>query len=92
MYVVVNKGSKNAWGELRGYRLVPGVGSPVYLVVQNSTTAQQTANFATHHLFVTKQKDSEQVSSTFANLLDPEDPLVNFNKYFNGESLDQEDL
>jgi len=92
MYVVVNKDAKNSWGELRGYRLSPGVGSPIHLTVQNSTTGRQTANFATHHLYVTKHKDSEQSSSTFANILDPDDPLIDFNKFFNGESLDQQDL
>jgi len=92
MYVVVNKEAKNQWGELRGYKLASGVGSPVHLTARNSTTVKQTANFATHHLFVTKQKDTEPVSSTFENLLDPDDPLIDFNKFFNGESLDQQDL
>ena len=92
MYVVVNKDSKNSWGELRGYRLAPSLGSPIHLTVQNSTTAKRTANFATHHLYVTKHKDSEQTSSSVGNLLDPDDPVIDFDKFFDGESLDQQDL
>lgn len=92
MYVVVNKEAKNPYGELRGYRLLPGVGSPIHLTAKNSSIAMQAANFATHHLYVTKQKDTEPRSSSDLNMVFPDDPSVDFNKFFDGESLDQEDL
>jgi len=50
------------------------------------------ANFATHNLFVTKQKDTEPRSAAAWNNRDASDPLVDFNAFFDGESLDQEDL
>ncbi|KAH8883689.1 amine oxidase catalytic domain-containing protein, partial [Thozetella sp. PMI_491] len=90
MYTVVNKDAKNQWGELRGYRLIPG--SVAHLTVQNSTIAGNSVNFATNHLFVTKQKDSELKVSTMENAEYPNHPLIDFNKFFDGENLVQEDL
>ncbi len=92
MYVVVNKEAKNAYGEMRGYRLIPGVGSRIHLTPQNSTIAKQSANFATHHLYVSRQKDSEARSSFPSNSHERDNPFVDFNKFFDGESLDQQDL
>ncbi|TVY73173.1 Membrane primary amine oxidase [Lachnellula suecica] len=92
MYLVVNKDSPNAYGELRGYRIAPNLGSPIYLTVQNSSVAQLSNRFATNHLFVTKQKDTELKSTSAWNGQDPGDPLVDFDTFFDGESLDQEDL
>jgi primary-amine oxidase len=89
---VVNKDSPNQFGEYRGYRIAPNLGSPVYLTVQNSSTSQKTTRFATHNLFVTKQKDTEPRAAAAWNNQDPADPLVNFDTFFDGESLDQEDL
>lgn len=62
------------------------------LTIQNSSIAQNAANHADHHLYVTKQKDTEARAANPYNLLDPVDPLVNFAKYFDGESLDQQDV
>jgi primary-amine oxidase len=92
MYVVVNKESLNPYGEYRGYRIAPNLGSPTYLTVQNSSTAGLANKFATHNLFVTKRKDTEPRSAASWNKQDPFDPLVNFDEFFDGESLDQEDL
>lgn len=92
MYTVVNKGSVNQFGELRGYRIAPGMGSPAHLTVQNSNNLRESGHFAEHNLFVTKQKDTEPRSAAAANAREPSEPLVNFAKFFNGESLDQEDL
>ena len=92
MYVVVNKESVKLYGEYRGYRIAPYLGSPTYLTVQNSSTARRTNRFATHNMFVTKQKDTEPRSAAAWNNQDPYDPLVDFDTFFDGESLDQEDL
>lgn len=64
----------------------------MYLTVQNSTNAQRAVNFATHNLFATRQKDTEPKSVAAWNNQDLSDPLVDFNEFFDGESLDQEDL
>jgi primary-amine oxidase len=90
--VVVNKESVNPYGEYRGYRIAPNLGSPAHLAVVDSSLMGDAANFATHNLFVTKQKDTEPRSAAAWNNRDASDPLVNFDAFFDGESLDQEDL
>jgi primary-amine oxidase len=89
---VVNKDAPNAYGEYRGYKISPNLGTPVYLTVEDSSNLQRAANFATHNLYATKQKDTEPRSAASWNNQDPSDPLVDFNEFFDGESLDQEDL
>jgi primary-amine oxidase len=64
----------------------------IHLTVQNSTVGVNAVHQASHHLYITRQKDTEARASNPSNLMDPDDPLVNFAKYFDGESLDQEDL
>ncbi|KAG0134675.1 copper amine oxidase [Tuber indicum] len=92
MYVVVNKDQPNKFGSSPGYRIMPGTGTPIHLTIQNSSNLQKAAEFATHHLYVTKHKDTELHSSTAANSMNPKDPLINFSKCFDGESLLQEDI
>lgn len=62
------------------------------LTIQNSSLAQNSINHADHHLYVTRQKDTEARASNPFNILDPVDPVVNFARYFDGESLDQQDV
>ncbi|KAL2216423.1 copper amine oxidase [Thermoascus aurantiacus ATCC 26904] len=92
MYTVVNKDAKNKYGEYRGYRIVPSSGNMIHLTVQNSTNLKDSANWASHHFFVTKQKDTEMRNAYPYNSLDPEFPVIDFNKFFDGESLEQEDI
>ncbi|KAJ4002737.1 hypothetical protein NW766_012667 [Fusarium irregulare] len=91
MYAVVNKDKKNPYGELPGYRIVPASGV-AYLTVQDSNITQNAGHHTTHHLYVTRQKDNETYAAGAYNSLTPEDPQVDFNKYFNSESLVQEDV
>ena len=91
-YIVVNKDAPNPWGELRGYRIAPGYGSPIHLTPINSTIAGATANFATHHLYVTKRKDTEPSSSSRLNIMDNDDPYIDFARFFNSENIEQEDV
>lgn len=63
-----------------------------YLTVQDSSVTKNAAHHTTHHLYVTRQKDNETYAAGAYNSLTPEDPQVDFDKYFNGESLDQEDM
>lgn len=91
MYAVVNKDEPNAFGEYPGYRIWPATGV-AYLTVQDSNITANSAHQSTHHLYVTKQKDSEDTCTHQYNSVEIQDPPIDFNNYFNGESLDQEDL
>ncbi|EMD62215.1 hypothetical protein COCSADRAFT_183317 [Bipolaris sorokiniana ND90Pr] len=91
MYAVVNKDAPNKYGELPGYRIVPASGV-AYLTIEDSDVTQNAAHHTTHHLYVTRQKDNEIYAVGAYNSLTPEDPQVDFNEYFNGESLVQEDI
>lgn len=91
MYTIVNKDAKNKWGEARGYRILPGR-SNVGLPSHKSPFFLKSAEFAKLPFAVTRHHDSEQGSSAALNQNVPEAPLVEFNKFFDGESLVQEDL
>ncbi|KAL8952143.1 MAG: hypothetical protein Q9222_001920 [Ikaeria aurantiellina] len=49
-------------------------------------------NWATHHLYAVQRKDSEPHSAYPYNGWDPNAPVIDFNKFFDGDSLDQEDV
>jgi primary-amine oxidase len=91
MYQIVNKEHKNKWGEHRGYRVMPGV-SPVHLPSQNSPFFRKSGQFAKQQFAVSRQHDHEQQATATLNQNVPEAPMLEFWKYFNGESLAQEDL
>jgi primary-amine oxidase len=94
MYVVINRDVKNAFGEARGYRIMPGtgIGTPPHLTIANSSVLLNSAKWAEHDFFVTKFKESEVKSSTPMNYLTPDNPLIRFDHYLNGEDLVDEDL
>ncbi|KAK2746498.1 hypothetical protein FQN57_003124 [Myotisia sp. PD_48] len=92
MFAVVNKDTPNKYGEYPGYRIVPATHNAAYLTVVDSSNLKQCANWAKHHLYIVKQKDTEPQSTSPYNCLDPAAPVVDFDKFFNGESLEQEDL
>ncbi|KAK8065730.1 Copper amine oxidase [Apiospora hydei] len=91
IYAVVNKDELNKFGEAPGYRIHPAAGV-IHLTVKDSSVAGKALNVANHHLHATKFKDTEVRASSPYNLLDVEDPLVDFAKFQDSESLDQEDL
>lgn len=64
----------------------------IFLTISNSSNVMNAVNFADHHFYVTKQKDTEAQGTHPYNVLNPADPLIDFAKFFDGESLDQEDL
>lgn len=68
-----------------------GIGTS-HLTVQNSSNAGKAAHFTTKDLFITKQKDTEPRAADSFNAYEVEDPLVDFSKFLDGESLEQEDL
>ncbi|GAA6059733.1 hypothetical protein JCM10212_000261 [Sporobolomyces blumeae] len=92
MFLIYNKAEKNKYGEERAYRIMPSRGGGIHMAMKKSSNLGPSANFATHHLFVTKQHDSEHSSSHASNAADPYDPVIDFGKYLDGEDLVQEDL
>ncbi|KAJ3749653.1 copper amine oxidase [Lentinula detonsa] len=92
MFMIVNKDAPNEFGEPRGYRIMPSKGGGMHATIQNSSNLINSMNFATHALYVTKQKDTEPRASNANNDYDPANPVVDFAAFFDGESLDQEDL
>jgi primary-amine oxidase len=67
-------------------------GSTGHLTVQSSTVLGQSANWANHNIYALQQHDTEPKSAYAFNSYDPHHPAVDFNDFFNGESLDQEDI
>ncbi|KAH8888326.1 putative membrane copper amine oxidase [Thozetella sp. PMI_491] len=89
--LVVNEDQKNKFGENRGYRVLPYTGT-ARLTVEESSNLVNAARWAEHDFFVTRQHDTEPKSSHPFNNQDVFDPPVNFDQFFNSESLRQEDL
>lgn len=88
---VVNTAQPNKYGEYRGYRILPSQGT-IHLTVQNSTNLANAARWAEYDIMVTRQHDTEPRSAHPYNNQDVHDPPIDFSKFFNGESLTQEDL
>jgi primary-amine oxidase len=89
--VVINTDSPNRFGEYPGYRIAPST-PPQHLTVQDSSALVDAARWANHDVQITLQKDTEPRSSHSRNNQDTHNPPVNFDAFFNGESLLQEDL
>ncbi|EEB93893.1 hypothetical protein MPER_07393, partial [Moniliophthora perniciosa FA553] len=90
-YSIVNQDKRNAWGNMRGYSLHPGY-SPIHNTVVGSKRLLENANWARYNLAVSKRKETEPSSSSTWNMNLPGDPVVNFHKFFDGDSLNQTDL
>ncbi|TFK18079.1 amine oxidase catalytic domain-containing protein [Coprinopsis marcescibilis] len=88
---IVNKEQTNKWGNPRGYALHPGY-SPIHNTVVGSKRLEKNANWARNNIAVTKRKENEPSSSSMWNLHLSGAPAVNFDNFFDGDSLDQEDL
>lgn len=91
-YIVVNKDKPNEFGEYPGYRIYPSVGSSIHSTIVDSTLLGNAVNWATHQLYATVRKDSEPSSTDILNVKNINNPPVDFNSFFNGESLTQQDL
>ncbi|KAI5363237.1 putative copper amine oxidase [Septoria linicola] len=89
-YRIINTAMPNKYGEPRGYRIQPE--STCHLTVQNSSNLADAVNWAKYDLAITKQKDTESCSAHPYNGQDIYNPPVDFDKFFDGESLEQEDL
>jgi primary-amine oxidase len=91
MYVITNKNQTNKWGEPRGYRIIPGR-SPIHLSTKQSPFSLKNCEFAKSNLAITRQHDTEPLANSFQNINLPWKPQQDFLKFFDGESVDQEDL
>ncbi|KAK3361962.1 amine oxidase catalytic domain-containing protein [Lasiosphaeria ovina] len=89
--IVVNEAEQNAFGENRGYRVLPYTGTS-HLTVENSSNLNNAGRFAEFDVQITKQKDTEPRSAHAFNSQDTFDPPVDFTKFFDGESLRNEDV
>lgn len=92
MYSVVNKDKPNEFGEYPGFRIYPSTGSSIHLTVENSSVFPNRVNWATHQLYASQRKDSEPISAHPAYLYGVDKGWVDFNDFFDGESLEQEDV
>ncbi|KAH8653519.1 copper amine oxidase [Xylariales sp. PMI_506] len=89
--IVVNQNETNQWGEYRGYRVLPMTGA-LHLTVENSSNLVNAARWAEYDIQVTQQHDWEPRAAHPYNSQDVNDPPINFAEFFDGESLEQEDL
>lgn len=89
--LIVNQGELNKYGEKRGFRILPSAGV-AHLTMENSTVLRNSANWATHDLMISVQKDTEPRSAHRFNNQDTANPPIDFANFFNGESLKQTDL
>jgi primary-amine oxidase len=90
-YAIVNKDTPNRFGEYPGYRLKRSAGT-VHLTQGNDTSVGKAGSFATHDFYITKQKDEENRAADAWNQFVVGDPLVEFERFFDGEGLEQEDV
>ncbi|KAK3701618.1 hypothetical protein LTR37_015369 [Vermiconidia calcicola] len=88
-YLVYSADQKNAWGERKSYRITSGtgLGSTPHLTILNSTTLGDSARWAEHDIWVLQRKDTEPRSADPLNYFAPHDPLIDFTKMANHESL-----
>ncbi|CAO2648787.1 Nn.00g097360.m01.CDS01 [Neocucurbitaria sp. VM-36] len=91
IFAIVNKDSPNRFGEFPGYRIKRSAGTS-HFTTGNSTNTRKAAASAYHDFYITKQKDTEPRAADSYNQFAPEDPLVDFTRFFNDESIEQEDV
>jgi primary-amine oxidase len=88
---IVNTDKPNKLGEYRGYRILPSDGTTHFTNNQSSNLANCIHPF-TFDVAITKQKDTEPQSTHPSDENDVWNPMVNFDTFFDGDSLMQEDL
>ncbi|KAJ5678298.1 membrane copper amine oxidase [Penicillium maclennaniae] len=81
---------KTPYGEYRGYRILPSTGT-VPLTVENSNL-RNAGQWAGYDVQVTQHHDTESRSAHAKNNQDVENSPINFDQFFNGENLTQQDL
>lgn len=59
----------------------------MHLTIQESNNLLESQSFATHALYVTRQKDTEPNCAHSNNAYDPGNPIVKFSDFFDGEFI-----
>jgi len=90
MYNVISN-KTNAWGEPRGYRIVPGR-SNIHLSTMNSPFSLKNSQFAKSHLALSVQHDNEVFANSFQNVNLPSKPQQDFGKFFDSEKTVGKDI
>ncbi|KAJ3331836.1 hypothetical protein HDU76_002084 [Blyttiomyces sp. JEL0837] len=92
VYTIINPTNTNKWGNPRGYRIIPFT-NPQYLhLTSDNKRAKLNANWGKYAMAITKRKDTELSSSCTWNQNLPLAPLVDFDKFIDGENIEKEDL
>ncbi|MBH1945620.1 hypothetical protein I5L01_15495, partial [Erythrobacter sp. YJ-T3-07] len=91
MFCINHATKTNKWGTNRGYRIVPGR-SNIHLTTLNSPFSRNNSQFSKSQLAVTRQHDTEVWANSVQNLNMPYKPQQDFSKFFDGESIEGEDL
>ena len=92
--LILNKEARNRHGEHRAWRVQPST-PPVHLTVLNSSSLARSARWAETDVSISRVKAdgaAEARSANPYNNQDVHDPPVDFGRFFDGESLDQQDL
>lgn len=89
LFLVYSADKKNAWGERKGYRIVSGtgMGNTPHLTIVNSTSLGTSATWAEKDIWVVRHKDNEPRGADPLNYIAPHEPLIDFAKIANAESL-----
>lgn len=87
---IVNQDAPTHFGEFRGYQILPD--HVAHLTVLNSSDLVNSAHYAEYDVQITQQHDWEPRSAHPLNHHDVHDPPINFDRFFDGESLNQTDL
>ncbi|KAJ3199413.1 actin binding protein [Entophlyctis luteolus] len=88
--IVKNAAQNNSWGENRAYRIAPIMFAT--LGIDDSPFMTEGANWVHDNVAFSVYHDDERYSSDEFNQESHSKPLVNFNDFFDGESLVQQDI
>jgi primary-amine oxidase len=89
--LILNEDEKNRHGEYRAWRVMPYTGTG-HLTIEDSSVLLQSAKWAERDLMFSVAKDTEPRSASIFNTMDKGNPPIDFDKFFDGESLRQQDL
>lgn len=88
-HLIYNPAAKNKFGSHRAYRIY-NKGPTQFLMVNASVTAS--AQWAKYPIMVTERKEAEQTSTSIYAQNDPWTPMVDFDDFVDGDSLEDQDL
>lgn len=79
-------------GEKKGDTALSLVGATFTSVFWTPLSTKKNSHFAKHHLAVFRQHDTEPLANSVQNINFPAKPQQDFAKFFDGESVQQEDF